>query len=124
MVSKLDSQRLSRHFAALLIIATVVGCGRQEKITSYRVKKPELVDPTLVSVASSPAVAATEQQTLGLIVPVGGTSWFFKLTGDATSVEPQQDTFLDFAKSIKFSAGADSEPTWTLPTGWTKQPGG
>lgn len=123
MVSKLDSQRFRRHFAALLLAATVVGCGQQEKITSYRVKKPEVVDPTLISAASTPTALATEQQTLGLIVPIGDNSWFFKLTGDAKSVEPQQDAFLEFTKSIKFSAGADAQPSWTVPAGWKDLPG-
>lgn len=128
MLSLLDCdrlrwQRLSRRFTALLLVASTLGCGQQEQITSYRVKKPELVDPTLV-MATTPAAPATEQQTLGLIVPIGGTSWFFKLTGDAKSVEPQEAAFLDFAKSIKFSAGADAQPSWTLPTGWKDLPGG
>ena len=123
MVFLLDLQRPRWHFAALLLAATALGCGQQDKITSYRVKKPELVDPTLVSAPSSPAAPATEQQTLGLIVPVGDNSWFFKLTGDAKSVEPQQSAFLEFAKSIKFSTGADPQPTWTLPEGWKDLPG-
>jgi hypothetical protein len=123
MLSLLDLQRSSRHFAALLLVVTVAGCGQQEKITSYRVKKPEVIDPTLVSAASTPAAPATEQQTLGLIVPIGDTSWFFKLTGDAKSVEPQQDAFLEFTKSIKFSGGADAQPSWTLPAGWKDLPG-
>jgi hypothetical protein len=51
-------------------------------------------------------------------------SWFFKLTGDAKAVEPQQETFLKFAQTIKFSAGPDSKPSWTLPSGWKELPGG
>src|SRR5688500_16826364 len=95
--------RLVAVVVALAGLNVFVGCGGpagrsalarrgapREQITSYKVRKPELVDPTLVASASPRAGgAATEQQTLGLIVPVGETSWFFKLTGDLKSVEPQ-----------------------------------
>jgi hypothetical protein len=110
-------------FLALSSLVVLFGCGQQEEITSYKVKKPELVDPTFTAAANRPAGPATVQQTLGLIVPVGDTSWFFKLTGETTSVEPQEAAFLEFAKTIKFSTGADAKPTWTLPTGWKEFPG-
>ncbi|HEY2410817.1 MAG TPA: hypothetical protein VGI40_01160 [Pirellulaceae bacterium] len=106
------------------MITLLLGCTQREEITSYRVRKPELVDPTLVSTANAPAAAATEQQTLGLIVPLDDVSWFFKLTGDAQTVEPQQEAFLKFVQTIKFSSGPDSRPSWTLPTGWKELPGG
>jgi hypothetical protein len=113
------------HLSPLLLsIAMFAGCNQQDQITSYRVRKPEMVDPTLVSTSNAPAVAATDQQTLGLIVPLGDVSWFFKLTGDAKVVEPQQEAFLKFAQTIKFSAGPDSKPSWTLPNGWKELPGG
>jgi hypothetical protein len=129
--------RLIAAVVALAGLSAVAGCGGRstrsalarlgaprEQITSYKVRKPELVDPTLVARPSPPAAAAaTEQQTLGLIVPVGDMGWFFKLTGDMKSVEPQHEAFLQFVMSIKFSPPPNSKPTWTLPPGWKEQPG-
>ncbi len=39
------------------------------------------------------------QQLLGAIVPRDGQYWFYKLLGDASSVAPQKDAFIAFAKS-------------------------
>jgi hypothetical protein len=103
-----------------LLLATV-GCGQRDTIARYTVPKPELVDPTLASRAVGPATSKTEQQTLGLIVPLGETSWFFKLTGEKEAVEPHYEAFVQFVSSIKFSSGL--MPTWTLPDGWQQLPG-
>src|SRR5262249_43464425 len=109
MVSFLVTERnggqrpLHGDFVLPVLAILVLGCSQREEITSYRVRKPELVDPTLVSAASVPAESATDQQTVGLIVPVGDMGWFFKLTGDAKAVEPQHGAFLEFVQSIKFS---------------------
>jgi len=131
-----------RFIVAVVVVAAAgiaMGCGKQsgksalvrlgvprEQIVSYKVTKPELVDPTLVA-RSTPALqtaaATTEQQTLGVIVPVGNMGWFFKLTGDLAAVEPQHEAFLQFVTSIKFSPGPNSKPTWKLPMGWKEQPG-
>ncbi|HMC10586.1 MAG TPA: hypothetical protein VKH44_04825, partial [Pirellulaceae bacterium] len=99
------------------------GCGQRDEIARYSVRKPELVDPTLVSKSSAPAAAATEQQTLGLIVSVGDMGWFFKLTGALPAVQPQHEAFLEFIQTIKFSAAPDAKPSWTLPAGWKELPG-
>ena len=69
----------------------------------------ELIDPTLQAKTKAPAAAA-EQQTLGLIVPVGDTGWFFKLTGEKTAVEPQHEAFLQFITSIKCPQGDGRAP--------------
>src|SRR5262245_5422547 len=110
MLSSLEIKKnlgFGGSFALLLMAMSLVGCTQQEQITSYRVRKPEQVDPTLVSTASASAAPTTDQQTVGLIIPVDETGWFFKLTGDAKAVEPQHETFLEFAQSIKFSSPPD-----------------
>src|SRR5262245_38955027 len=130
MLSLFDNETRTRkagcaHLPPLLLLAALcMGCTKQDQITSYRVRKPEQVDPTLVSTSSSPAAPATDQQTIGLIVPVGGTSWFFKLTGDAKSVEPHHEAFLDFVQTIKFSPEPEAKPSWTLPSSWKELAGG
>lgn len=106
-----------------LLVVILAGCGQRDQIARYSVRKPELVDPTLVSKSSAPAAAATEQQTLGLIVAVGDMGWFFKLTGDVKAVQPQHEAFLEFIQSIKFSAAPDAKPSWKLPAGWKDLPG-
>src|SRR5262249_2388531 len=50
-------------------IALFAGCGQHDQIASYTVAKPELVDPTLVAKTAPAPATATEQQTIGLIVP-------------------------------------------------------
>jgi hypothetical protein len=119
----LYSKDLTRVLAIALLVVTLPGCGQHDQIASYTVPKPELVDPTLASPASTAAAAAEEQQTLGLIVPVGKMGWFFKLTGAVRAVEPQHEAFLQFITSIKFSGEPDAKPSWTLPEGWKEMPG-
>jgi hypothetical protein len=103
------------------VLAMVGGCGQRDEIASYEVPKPELVDPTLVSRPSATPGAA--QQTLGVILPAGETSWFFKLTGPKDAVEPLEPAFLEFLKSVKLAKSEGAEPTWTLPEGWQQLPG-
>src|SRR4051812_26487824 len=56
--------------AAIGSLLLVLGCGQQDQITSYTVRKPELVDPTLAAKPTASIAAAADNQTLGLIVPV------------------------------------------------------
>ncbi len=98
-------------------IGVVTGCRPADQITRYTVPKPELIDPTLA------AAAGVRQQTLAAMIEVGDSSWFFKLMDDPAVVEPSRQAFLDFVKSVKFSAGADPRPQWKLPPGWEEEPG-
>ncbi len=41
------------------------------------------------------------QRLLGAIVPVGGDTWFFKLTGPVALLEKEKPAFLDFLKTVK-----------------------
>jgi len=128
-----------RLSAAAAGVVLLLGCGQHDQITHYTVTKPELIDPTAVTQARSASEGSTqarsasegstqarsasegsETQTIGLIVPVADTGWFFKLTGDKAAVEPQHEAFLQFITSIKFS---DGKPTWTLPADWKQLPG-
>jgi hypothetical protein len=58
-------------------------------------------------------------------------SWFFKISGDTAMVASQKSAFLEFLKSIQFTAPAMSEPVqmaagpaetqafnWTVPSNW------
>lgn len=110
-----------RRGLCLAALAVLAGCKPQEPIVRYTVTKPELIDPTLTAAAPAPAEAKATQM-LGVIVPIGMQSWFFKMTGDPAAIEPSRQAFLEFVKAIKFSAGDSPEPTWKLPMGWQDLP--
>jgi len=79
----------------------------------------------------------------------GETTWFFKMTGDASLVEQQKPVFIAFLKSLSFTAeqtqsqlppghpdingmdnsaagpiSHDGQPNWQVPAGWTEISGG
>ena len=86
---------------------------------------------------------------LGVIQQRSGTTWFFKMVGDAGLVEQQKSEFVAFLKSLTFTAaqpaglppghpsigsgdmnapvmpaGSDEavKPAWTIPAGWQEVP--
>ena len=90
------------------------------------------------------------KRILGVMQQRNGTTWFFKMTGDAALVEQQKSPFTAFLKSLTFTAepqlsalppghpavgGADQNapmmsagpagggrPTFTVPAGWQEVP--
>ncbi len=60
---------------------------------------------------------------LGAIIPRGERGWFFKLTGGNEVVAKEADKFTAFIESIQFGEGEEADPAWTLPEGWTQEPG-
>src|SRR4051812_5771504 len=85
---KSSSNRIARICTAAILFF-VAGCGQHDEIARYSVTKPELVDPKPESKATTVTASGTQQQTVGLIVPVGEMSWFFKLTGAKEAVAEQ-----------------------------------
>jgi hypothetical protein len=103
---------------------------------------------TLVDFASLPP--ALSQRMLGVIVPTGANTWFFKLSGPADLLDQAKGAFADFVKTIRPAtpvapsassaavapAPAASSPmaatavptasgpdlTWTAPTDWSARP--
>ena len=53
---------------------------------------------TLVDFTNAPA--ANPQRMLGAMVPFGGATWFFKLTGPADTVAAQKPAFLAFLQTV------------------------
>jgi hypothetical protein len=49
--------------------------------------------------------SAGRQRILGVVVPRGGQSWFFKMRGPADLVEGQKSAFEAFLKSVRFGEG-------------------
>lgn len=73
-----------------------------------------------------------------------GTTWFFKMTGDNQLVAESKPAFVQFLKSVQFTAAetaaktppmpaeaaapvasqSEGRPQWTAPSGWKEAPGG
>jgi hypothetical protein len=52
---------------------------------------------------------AADQRVLGAIVPAGGETWFFKLTGPAALLGREREAFLGFINSLR-PASAPTAP--------------
>jgi hypothetical protein len=48
----------------------------------------------------------TKQRLIGVIVPAGEQTWFFKLTGPSSAVAPHKEKFATFLKSVKVEGAA------------------
>ena len=67
---------------------------------------------TILTTAAGPAsqvdITGTDAKTgqparlVGVVLPLNGQSWFYKLLGDATVVEHQKADFLQFVQSVKY----------------------
>lgn len=91
----------------------VSGCGQADKIESYTV-------PHEKTAHEQPKREATDRM-LAAIVPQGEQAWFFKLAGPTDEIEPVSDGFQAFLNSLRFDD--PKGPKWTLPEGWSEQPG-
>lgn len=62
------------------------------------------IQATLVDFAGEKSPQGEERKTriLGAVVPRGGQTWFFKLTGDDAVVARERENFMGFVKSIHF----------------------
>jgi hypothetical protein len=105
----------------LASVLLVTGCEPKPEIARYTVPKESVIDKG-VSQVSAPAESAPKQ-TLGAIFVHGETGWFFKASDDPAKLTPLTARLREFVESVRFAADADSEPTWTLPEGWTREAG-
>ena len=145
MQQRMISHERFRPTTWLRVVATLgtaisaAGCGKEaEPVTAYSVPKPPpAVRPKGDSATGKPFsrmmndvgpasdVATGEQASepgtmLGAILPRGEDVWFFKLLGPKEAVVSQAVPFLQLVKSLKFQQG---RPAWSLPDGWSEQPG-
>lgn len=123
--------------AALFGLVLAVGCGESEQIVSYTVPKepprPKIAIETSASTdLPAPSGATSEpgdfadpatgpDRMLGGIVTRPDQTWFFKLTGAEAPVTAAREPFVNFLKTVEFT-GAEGNPTWKLPDGWTEGP--
>jgi hypothetical protein len=59
---------------------------------------------TLYDISGHNAATGQSSRILGAIQNRDGTSWFFKMTGDADLVEQQKPIFIDFLKTLSFGS--------------------
>lgn len=110
----------------MLAMVWLVGCQKQDDVTSYTVKK--LPPAIRKAVAPGPESAVDQgppdrDRMLAAIVPHGKVGWFFKVTGPREAVAAKMEEFLKLVQSVKFADGDDATPEWTLPDGWTSEKG-
>jgi hypothetical protein len=107
---------------------------------------------SLYEQAGSNAGSVDKTNILAAITRRDGTAWFFKMTGNAALVTEQKPAFVEFLKSVTFSAAAaqaqlppshppidggnmtaqaasaapsgQPKPDWQVPSGWKEIPGG
>jgi hypothetical protein len=59
----------------------------------------------LYDLAGQNPASGTSSRILGVIQHRDGTTWFYKMTGDADLIEQQKPAFIAFLKSLSFAAG-------------------
>ena len=107
---------------------------------------------SLYEQAGANAGSGDKTNILAAITRRDGTAWFFKMTGEAALVTEQKPSFIEFLKSVSFSAAAaqaqlppshppmdggnkmgqaataasagQPKPAWEVPSGWKEIPGG
>ncbi len=91
-------------------------------------------DGTLVEFVGKDPRTEKPSCILGLIVPHGDETWFFKLTGDVELAQREKANFEAFVQSVKFEFSASKSPArpapgppavaakglpqWKVPEGW------
>jgi hypothetical protein len=59
---------------------------------------------TLVEISGTDARAGKPASLVGLVLPLGGQTWFYKLMGDAIVVAQQKDALIKFVNSANYPA--------------------
>jgi hypothetical protein len=57
---------------------------------------------TLIEISGTDARTGKPAQLIGLVLPLGGQTWFYKLMGDADLVAQQKDALVQFVQSAKY----------------------
>jgi hypothetical protein len=62
------------------------------------------VKATLIELSGTDGRTGKPAQLVGVVLPLGGQTWFYKLMGDATVVAQQKDALVQFVQSAKYPA--------------------
>jgi hypothetical protein len=57
---------------------------------------------TLIEFSGTDGRTGKPAQLIGLVLPLGGQTWFYKLMGDADIVAQQKDALVKFVQSAKY----------------------
>jgi len=57
---------------------------------------------TVVDISGTNPRTGTPAQLIGVVLPLGGQTWFYKLMGDAAVVAAQKDALMKFVQSAKY----------------------
>ena len=57
---------------------------------------------TVVDISGTDAATGKPTRLVGVVLPFGGQTWFYKLMGDASVVAQQKDAFTQFIQSAKY----------------------
>jgi hypothetical protein len=57
---------------------------------------------TLIEFSGTDARTGKPAQLVGVVLPLGGQTWFYKLMGDAVVVSREKDAFIKFVQSAKY----------------------
>jgi hypothetical protein len=60
---------------------------------------------TVIDFPGTDARTGQPARLVGVVLPLGGQTWFYKLMGDATVVAQQKDALIQFVQSAKYPAG-------------------
>ena len=60
---------------------------------------------TLVEISGTDPRTSQPARLIGVVLPLSGQTWFYKLMGDATLVAQQKDALIQFVQSAKYPAG-------------------
>jgi hypothetical protein len=60
---------------------------------------------TLADITGTDARSGKPARLIGVVLPLGGQTWFYKLMGDASVVAQQQDALIKFVQSAIYPAG-------------------
>ena len=73
------------------------------------VKLPTLdasgVKATVADFTGTDARSGKPARLVGVVLPLNGQTWFYKLMGDAATVDRQKDALMKFVQSAKYPAG-------------------
>ena len=57
---------------------------------------------TLIEFSGTDGRTGKPSKLIGLVLPLGGQTWFYKLMGDAGIVAQQKDALIQFVQSAKY----------------------
>ncbi|MEI8290799.1 MAG: hypothetical protein WCH99_15130 [Verrucomicrobiota bacterium] len=63
------------------------------------------VKATVADLTGTDARSGKPARLVGVVLPLNGQTWFYKLMGDAATVGRQKDAFIKFIQSAKYPAG-------------------